>query len=230
LIEAALPAACPHCDGSLGGFDIGLCAACSTSLRPEFGNRCPRCGVPGPSSVDDCLACEADPPPQTATVTWSAYEGPVRSAVLALKHGAHDEMARLLGPKLAALVAAEEWWERIDAVTFVPSHAVRRIRRGPSAAHEIARVVALSLERPYRPLLRRRGLGRQAGRSRADRLRLGATAFRAIRRPPEGILLVDDVVTTGTTLRHAARALLSAGAHDVFCAVVARTPDPRRPT
>ena len=42
--------------------------------------------------------------------------------------------------------------------------------------------------------------------------------------------LIDDVVTTGTTLRHAARALLSAGAHDVFCAVVARTPDPRRPT
>jgi len=230
VLEAALPAACPHCHGALGGFDVGLCARCSAGLRPEFGSRCPRCATPGPGAVDDCLACEADPPPQSATVTWSAYESAVRSAVLALKHGAHDELGRVLGRKLAAVVAAEPWADRIDAVTFVPSHVVRRIRHGPSAAQEIARTVSSSLSRPLRPMLARRGLARQAGRTRAHRLRLRPEAFSAIRRPAGRVLLVDDVVTTGTTLRRAAGALLSAGATEVFCAAVARTPDSRRPT
>jgi len=230
VIEAALPAACPHCHGALGGFDSGLCAGCSAEMRPEFGSRCPRCATPGPTSVEACLACETDPPPQSFTVTWSVYEGAVRSAVLALKHGAHDELARLLGRKLAAVVAAEPWVDRIDVVTFVPSHVVRRIRRGPPAAQELARTVSSSLSRPLRPMLRRRGLARQAGRTRAHRMRLGPAVFSAVRRPAGRVLLVDDVVTTGTTLRRAAGALLSAGVSEVFCAAVARTPDSRRPT
>ena len=230
LIEAALPAECPHCHASLGGFDCGLCAGCASTLRPEFGGRCPRCASPGPLSVDDCLSCEADPPPQVATVVWATYEGVVRSAVLALKHGGHDEMARTLGRRLAAGIAIQPWADRLDAVTFVPSHAVRRVRRGPSAASEVARTVAAGLERPMRSTLRRRGLGRQVGRSRSRRLTLACDAFRVTTRPPCRVLLIDDVITTGTTLRRAAHALLSAGATEVFCAAVARTPDSRRPT
>jgi predicted amidophosphoribosyltransferase len=76
----------------------------------------------------------------------------------------------------------------------------------------------------------RRGLGRQAARSRAQRMRLGADVFRAVTPVPERVLLVDDVLTTGTTLRRAVRTLLTAGAAEVFCGVVARTPDSRRPT
>ena len=230
LIEAALPAACPHCGDPLGGFDIGLCATCRAGLRPDHGCRCPRCAVAGPTERVDCLACEQDPPPQTATVAWASYEGPVRSAVLALKHGAHDELARTLGRALAAVISTEEWADDLDMVTFVPSHPLRRLRAGPAASHELARAVASALDRPAARRLVRRGLGRQAARSRAQRLQLGSDAFRAIGTVPARVLLVDDVLTTGTTLRRAAGTLLAAGATDVFCAVVARTPDSRRPT
>jgi predicted amidophosphoribosyltransferase len=105
------------------------------------------------------------------------------------------------------------------------------IRRGRAAAEALARVVARSLELPFTALLRRRGVRRQATRTRVQRLQLGRRSF-ACRAEVAGkrLLVVDDVITTGATLRRAADALLDAGAEAVFCSAVARTPDARRAT
>jgi predicted amidophosphoribosyltransferase len=91
--------------------------------------------------------------------------------------------------------------------------------------------VGHELELPVRTLLRRRGLHRQTGRSRAERETLPRRAFGAAglvtgRR----LLIVDDVTTTGTTLSRAAEVLLAAGADTVYCAAMAVTPDARRAT
>jgi predicted amidophosphoribosyltransferase len=161
-------------------------------------------------------------------VIWGEHDGVLRTAILALKHRSHDELAQPLGERLAALVGIQPWAPSIDAVCGVPSHPVRSIRRRWSASELVAGTVARALDiRLLRPL-RRRTWRRQTGRSRADRLRLparsfGATAAARHRR----VLLVDDVTTTGTTLRRACEALLGAGAKTVFCAVAAHSPDPR---
>jgi ComF family protein len=227
--EVLLPALCVACDDVLGGADRGLCGSCRSRLVPLSEPCCPRCGVPSDGSDGLCLDCSLAPPPQAGTVLWGEYGGVLRTAVLALKHGGHDELGRVLGGRLAARVAVEPWCSGLDAVVTVPSHRLRRLRRGFSASEWIGREVAARLGRPLLPALRRHGLRRQTGRTRAQRSRLPRGSFSA--RPlVEGrrLLLVDDVSTTGTTLRRVAETLTRAGAEAVYCAAVAHAPDPRR--
>lgn len=163
-------------------------------------------------------------------MVWGEYDGPLRTAILSLKHGGHDGLAAALGDRLAALVGQQPWCSEITEITGIPSHPWRRLRRGPPAAFELARTLARQLDRPQRRLLRRRGLGRQMSRRRSQRLALPAETFAPAGRPGRTPLIVDDVVTTGATLDRAARSLLTAGADRVYCAAVARTPDARRVT
>jgi predicted amidophosphoribosyltransferase len=103
------------------------------------------------------------------------------------------------------------------------------LRRPWTASELLAHEVAHRLNRPSDGLLRRHGLRRQTGRSRARRLELPSRSFSASRRARgRRVLLVDDVTTTGTTIRRATQALVRAGVEHVYCAVVALAPDPRR--
>lgn len=229
LQEALLPALCVTCGGVLSGEDRGLCGACRSRLVPMSEPCCPVCGVPSDSGSAPCLGCIASPPPQTATLFWGSYDGILRRAILALKHGGHDELARPLARRLSATLALAAWHDEITLVTAVPSHRLRRLRRGASAAGLLATEVAKILHRPRVQALRRHGWRRQAGRTRAQRTRLARGSFSVRGRlDGERVLLVDDVCTTGTTLRRTAESLISAGAEFVFCAAMAHAPDPRR--
>lgn len=224
-----LPALCVACDGVLAGDDRGLCGDCRSRLAPLSETCCRRCGTPADTDGGLCLSCIGTPPPQLGTVLWGAYDGPLRLAVLALKHRRHDEIARPLGRRLAARIGVEPWFDDITAVTAVPSHPLRRLRRGYCAAELLADTVARLIERPHRPALRRHGLHRQRGRTRRQRMQLALGSFSARREVRGGRwLVVDDVCTTGTTLRRAAETLVDAGADAVYCAAVAHAPDPRR--
>ena len=228
-IEALLPGMCPHCDHPLAGGDRGLCGSCWSLTVPRVGNVCPLCGAASDDPSEPCLTCIASPPPQRATIVWGEHDGALRTAILALKHGGRDDLAEPLGERLAAKLVTEDWVEAIDAVTAVPSHPWRRLKKPWAASVFLARVVARRLEKPTIFPLRRRGLGRQTGRTRSRRLELPRRSFSA-----DGgadgrrLLLIDDVTTTGTTLRRAAEALYRAGAIMVYCGVVARAPDSRR--
>ena len=228
-IEALLPSMCPHCDHPLDGNDRGLCRACWSLTIPRSGTSCPRCGVPTEDDGEPCIACVNSPPPQRATMAWGEHDGVLRTAILALKHGGRDDLAAPLGDRLAAAIAAEKWATEVDVIVPVPSHPWRRFRKPWSASELLARRISHRLERPVSLSLRRHGLGRQTGRSRARRLELSPRSF-STRSGVSGrtVLLVDDVMTTGTTIRRAAQALRAVGAAAVFCAVCAHVPDPRR--
>jgi len=229
--EALLPCLCLHCGQPVAGDAIGLCGPCWSSVVPRVGAACPRCAAPSSDDLELCLACQGHAPAQHGTVAWGEYDGALRSAVLGLKTRGRDELAAPLGRRLAARIAVEGWASDIELIADIPSHPLRRLRRGWPAAATLARVVGCELGVPVRRLLRRRGLRRQTGRSRAERELLPRHAFRAAGSVAgRRVLIIDDVTTTGTTLSRAAEVLLAAGADTVHCAAMAVTPDPRRAT
>jgi predicted amidophosphoribosyltransferase len=149
-----------------------------------------------------------------------SFSGGGRRLVLALKYG----NARPVVRSLARAMARQVRHEQVDVVTWAPTSGERRRRRGYDQAELLARAVAWRLAVPCRRLLERVDdpRGPQTGRSRAERL--DGPTFRARRSVRGTVLLVDDVVTTGATLRSGTEALLAAGARSVRCIAAAATP------
>jgi predicted amidophosphoribosyltransferase len=150
------------------------------------------------------------------------YDGDVRRRVVDMKYRGRRSVARELARQLAARVQADEAVS-IDVVTWAPTSSRRRRHRGFDQAQLIARFVARDLGVPCRRLLVRETRHAQTGATRMARL--AGPKFRALQtRRALRVLVVDDVVTTGSTLRAAAHALTASGWGEVTLAAVAATP------
>lgn len=147
--------------------------------------------------------------------------------MLAFKYRNHRTLATVFADRLVATLKTSIEIERIDVVTWVPTTRERRIKRGHDQAETLARIMGRSLGVPVRKLLVRETVGHQTGQSRENRL-IGVSLRARSMSAPSTVLVVDDVVTTGATMRIAERALYQAGATRVICAAVASTPAPAR--
>lgn len=195
--------------------------------------QCAGCGVPGASP---CRACAAalrrddvavtdrlvtDGPDSVAALL--RYDDASRPFITAAKNRGAWSSFGVFAPLMAARVRDGLGADLQGVVvTWAPTTAQRRAGRGFDHARILARPVARALGLPCRGLLRRSGSLRQTGRSAAQRLQ--GPRFEAIGRVNGSVVVVDDVVTTGATLRAAADALRSAGATSVHGVVLARTP------
>ncbi len=165
--------------------------------------------------------------------TAVSYEGEVRELLTRWKFHRESGLTRHFGELVVrALDEASRIgrirFERIDVVTWAPTSAARRRHRGYDQAELLARFVARELKRPCRRLLVRRSRGSQTGRSRYERVSDGPRFEAKPSRRGLGVLVVDDVVTTGSTLRAAETALSKAGHREVVLVAVCATPSSYR--
>lgn len=201
-----------------------VCAACAEGLSPYTGQACPLCGMPPAAPQDICVPCGAclvAPPPWMALHFFGLYKASLKEQLLRFKYGEDLSLIPLLGNMLALASAP---LLPVDLLVAMPRHESRLRERGFNQVHELARVAACTHRVPLLPdsLRRTRPTPPQAQLSAKERQHNPQGSFAASGVEGKRVLLVDDIMTTGATLRHAANALLAAGAATVSVAVVAR--------
>jgi ComF family protein len=217
LGRIALAQDCALCGAPSG--DRLLCRECCADL-PALGEACPRCALPSPGAAL-CGACGASPPWFDRTVAVWRYEFPCDRLIHALKYRARLPLAGFFAQALAARLPGPA-----DVVIPMPLHRTRLAERGFNPAVEIARALTRRTGGLLAPASARR-VRRTAPQTalpleeRAANVR-GAFACAADVRGRR-VAVVDDVMTTGTTLDELARVLKAAGASTVENWVVART-------
>lgn len=209
-------------------------------MTPLTGQSCVQCG----DSVDlfslnsahtHCRACRLAPPAFTRAVSFGHFDGRIRDAIHALKYDGLQAAARGLGEKLAVTIASlREAAPAEMLVVPVPLHRSRYRMRGFNQTRLLAEHALKSLAKSHvqwkleispRVLLRVRATNSQTGLTRRERrlnLRKAFAVDGAMAIAGRDVLLVDDILTTGATVRAASRVLIEAGAKSVWVATLAR--------
>jgi predicted amidophosphoribosyltransferase len=197
FVALLIPRDCWVC-GALSVDATNLCAPCAAALKP-LGLRL---------TVG---------PPVSGVRALGPYDGPIGLLVRRAKYANDPVVARRLGQWMAECTPFE-----VDLVTHVPCRWRRALDRGFDPVAVMAQTVAGRIGRPHRALLRRLDSGSQVGRTRSQRRALDPDAFAVHRyKVAPRVLLIDDVITTGATVRVCAAQLRAAGARRVMVVAAA---------
>lgn len=220
LVDWLAPRRCAFCAATGGP----VCERCER-LLPYNERACPRCAnaLPvAPAEGIDCGACLSAPPSFARAAAPLLYQFPVDSAIKSMKF----RRQLFYVPAFVSLVVPliGRHFAHCDALLPVPLHRVRHAWRGFNQATELARGISRHCELPVLHCARRiRATKTQSGLSAAERRSNLSRAF-AIKGVPgcRHPLIIDDVITTGSTCDELARALLKKGAETVSVLAVAR--------
>jgi ComF family protein len=244
LFNCFFPDDCRLCEQPLRTVSrVPVCPACLALPKPlESEFFCLGCRTPFSSAFalgDDgfCSLCRQGLVGFDAAYSFGSYEGPLRKLIHLFKYGKVESLA---GPLSRFLLTAVPLDVEFDLVIAMPMHWRKQWERGFNQAELLAAPVARRYGlNPGTNLRRQRYTVAQASLTEAQRLKNLDKSFcvkRAAEVSGKRILLIDDVFTTGTTLRTAAEALKAAGAAHVSALTLARVdrrleaelPSPRR--
>ena len=201
-----------------------------------FPPKCILCGrLLAREEQDLCRECREDSPEypvrkenlqflDSFTAVWY-YEGNVRRSLLRYKFYHHRSFADGYG-RLLAMKLLEAHPDGFDILTWIPVSPLRKLRRGYDQVELLAKAVGRELGMQPVPLLKKVRHNRpQSGLNDAAKRRANVLgAYREVNRERiagNRILLLDDILTTGSTAGECARVLLTCGAKEIHCAAVA---------
>lgn len=230
VVQLVYPGCCHLCGHYIPDLRHVFCDACRRTILTDAEPSCPHCAAsigPFANTEGGCFYCRKENFPFDATVRLGPFADQLRELTLMIKKPRGQFLAEVI---------AELWVERdrqrfaalaLDAVVAVPSHWRRRFWIGCHPAGTLAGRMAGLLKLPVETgwLFRTHWARAQVGLSpsqRRDNVRNAFGVKKNLRLDGQTILLVDDVMTTGSTVREASRPLRRAGARRIVVAVVAR--------
>jgi competence protein ComFC len=246
-LDLLAPGFCRQCQGAVLEGTDPFCARCLEQVE-WIGSACARCGIPtvrpAPLRSDSPLSDRAELPPRCGyckslrlsfdlAVAAGRYSSCLRTAIIRYKFGADQGVRSLLHGAVRRVIRAPAFDAAIgtmEAIVPVPLHPLKRWWRGRDPVLELSRQLSAELAPtralPVLQLLEKvrptRSQVKLSGARRRKNLRR-SLAVRPGRKVPETILLVDDVLTTGTTASECARALKRRGAKRVLVVALARS-------
>jgi ComF family protein len=229
LLQLVYPATCWGCGRLLPPGQVSFCADCRQELTGDTLPTCPRCSsTVGPHAQvqNGCPRCRGASFAFEQVLRLGTYGGLLRDLVLRMKKDTGETLAEVVGALWAGHAGPKVRATGVEVVIPIPLHWRRRWSRGYNQSEALARALAAELRLPCRPgwLRRTRATPRQTAQAPSARPGNVRGAFTADRRADlkgKAVLLVDDVLTTGSTCSEAARALRQAGAARVAVAVLA---------
>lgn len=233
LVNFLLPVECAQCRRPLTDDPVPFfCRLCWENLKRLTEPVCPRCGLPFASTITLthapghlCASCRLHPPAYTRAWALYPYEPPLQDAIRLFKYHGKVVLAKHLGSLLEGCVGR---LPPVDLLMPVPLHPDRLRDRGFNQALMLADRLNRRLKAPisYDNLVRCRATQPQTELTRKARMKNLRRTF-ALLHPEQvkdkRVLLIDDVMTTGTTVNECAKTLRKAGSAAVFVLTLART-------
>jgi len=233
--DLLLPPQCAACQTALDESPsdrISLCPRCRSELEPPVVNACRQCAAPvpfppDPAATPGCPRCAGQRWHFETAFALGRYDGPLRKAVLRMKLSAEEPLSLVMGRLLVNRIAVPVKAWQPDIIAPIPMHWLRRWQRSVNNPEFLAAELSRTLRIPWqRRLLKRCRHTIKHGQLSHDQWRdviRGAFAVsRFAKVSGRRVLLVDDILTTGSTCNEAAKMLRQAGAEAVAVAVIAR--------
>jgi len=213
------PSACALCEKSLiGGEEIsyGLCAECKDTVTIPDGSKCSLCGKPLISELDTCLPCR-NSTERSFERLWVLYPytGKYRKLLTVYKFNKQLSIANFFTQKILSLIDNEALLK--DAVLVpVPPRPGKIKHSGWDQIDYLANVIKKTSNKTVSRVLKRRKSKVQKELNRMERLENLKGRIYTESSAPETVLIIDDVITTGSTMEVCAQVLKEAGAKRVY--------------
>ncbi len=227
LLRIFFPESCPICKNPSTDHEIApICQGCWGKISPYNGPLCQICGKPLVSEVSiTCSECISDKPAFKYARSFGLYEGTLKEAINLYKYHGIKRLSRPLSHLLLRMNPAPSWWE-VDVILPVPLHKRKLRQREFNQSALLAKYIGRQLGIPVilTCLIKLRDTLPQVELSGEDRKKNVRGTF-GIRNKGliqgKNLLLMDDVFTTGATVRECCRVLKKAGAGDIYVITLA---------
>jgi ComF family protein len=219
ILNLLFPQSCVLCNARILTYrSAAACPQCWSGLEPVPRPFCPQCGMPAPVIEGLCGACRRGDFAFDFARSLFLFTDTMRGILHQLKYSGRVSLARPLGRYLREHLIEEEFTAKLAVP--VPLHRKRERERGFNQAELLARHLGVDVDGGL--LRRRKNTPSQTGLSRSQRALNLSAAFEVQGTPPDCVVVIDDVYTTGATLHEIAKTLKRAGTQRVEVLTVAR--------
>jgi competence protein ComFC len=227
LSDLIFPPFCPLCEQELTHREHLVCEDCFEAIHTIEGYMCRKCGAPIEQHRKTCLYCKGKKYHFNKVRAFGIYAPPLSEMVHLLKYERKTHLSHRLGIFLANLYIADSDLSTSSAIIPVPLHSTKMRERGYNQSQLLAQQVAeiSRTELLSGVVIRKKPTRSQTALKHSEREANLKNAFSVVypnQLAGKSVTIVDDVLTSGTTINEMAKTILDAGAERVYGLVLAR--------